>query len=208
MSETEAPPETVEVVTPEKPRKQRRIGFKHKIALLMILERKRFSDAVDYKSIAQKTSISCDSLRVLYSQYCKGNIDMGAPQTLAERQIDARKQHEELVEFSRRYVALLLNSGQGMLLGAEDATANGQPENWDKTGLPKITRELRVALAMKSDAEKGYLAAMEDLSASLRQPEKNVTLPVSETVKTQIVGANEEQRALAALGVFTEEAQQ
>lgn len=185
---------------PEPPRRVRKVGFRHKMALLQIIERKRLSDSVDYKAVSARTGISSMSLRNLWSEYNRGMIDLGEPQTLAEQRIDSRVQHERTLEIIKRYQALVLNGAEAACIRAEDEMASGDPMGWKTVGAHDVFRELRMILAMKADAEKGYMAILQDMADAQRQPEKQLLAPYPPEIKTAIVTASDEQKALAALG--------
>ena len=74
--------------------KKRKVKFKIKMALLEIIERKRLTHFVDYKSIAARHGTTPGNLKQLFGRWKKGVIDMGEPESASDRQIDARVQHE------------------------------------------------------------------------------------------------------------------
>jgi hypothetical protein len=194
LTETPAP-----AASTDKPK--RKVGFRHKMALLQIIERKRLSDSVDYGAIAARTGISNGSLRKLWSEYQHGKIDLGEPQTLAEQRIDSRVQHEKLLASVKRYLALVLDGCEAVCIRAEDAMSNGDPLGWKAVGAHDAFRELRMLMAMNTEAEKGYMAILQDMAEAQRQPEKQLLAPYSPEIKTAIVTASDEQKALAALGL-------
>jgi hypothetical protein len=179
---------------------KRKIGFKQKMALLAVIERKRIGDRVDYKAIAARTGVPQGSIRQLYSQWTKGTIDLGDPTTPEEKAIDARVQHERTIELLRRYKALILNGFEATLLDSEDDMTNGKPHGWKERGMPAILRELKSVTDLETLHEKGYNSILDDaMAARNRETKALADSPVPIEVQTQVIHANDEEKAMAAL---------
>lgn len=180
--------------------KQRVVGFKTKMALLEVIERKRLSDRVDYAAISARTHVSCGALRRVYMQWKRGEVDIGDPTTPEEKQIDARMQHERSIILLRRYKALVLNGFEGALLASEDDMSNGKPKGYVERGMPAMIRELQSLTQLQMLHEKGYMSVLEDLMAQRQREEKQLTAaPLTPETVTQIIHANDEEKARAAL---------
>lgn len=178
--------------------KKRKIGFKLKMALLEIIERKRLSDRVDYKAVAHRHGLTAENMRQVYYQWKGGRVDLGDPETAQEKQIDARVQHEKALLLIRRYKALVMNGFEAAILNAEDDTTNGKKDSWKQVS--PILRELKSLSEIQSIHEKGYASILEDFLAMRDRAEKQIgPMPASVATETQIIHANDEERALAAL---------
>jgi hypothetical protein len=178
--------------------KKRVVGYKTKMALLEVIERKRLTDQVDYKAIAIRHDTTANALRQVYHQWKNGKVDLGDPTTPEEKQIDARMQHEQSLILIRRYKALVLKGFEGVLFAAEDAMTNGDKEAW-KTVSP-IAKELKSITEIQAFHERGYASILEDLLAQRERSEKKITdAPLNVETETKILHANDEERALHAL---------
>lgn len=180
------------------PVKKRVVGYKTKMALLEVIERKRLTERVDYKAIAIRHDTTANALRQVYKQYKDGKVDLGEPGTPEERQIDARMQHEKTLILIRRYKALILHGFEGSILSAEDAMTNGDKEAWKKVS--PLLKELKTVTDIQALHEKGYASILEDMLAQRERAEKKLTdAPLTVETETKILHANDEERALAAL---------
>lgn len=189
--------EPAEVESPA-PVRKRVVGYKTKMALLEVIERKRLTERVDYKAIAIRHDTTANALRQVYKQYKDGKVDLGEPGTPEERQIDARMQHEKTLILIRRYKALILHGFEGSILSAEDAMTNGDKEAWKKVS--PLLKELKTVTDIQALHEKGYASILEDLLANRERAEKKLTdSPLTVETETKILHANDEERALAAL---------
>lgn len=199
MNKNPVPADDAENPTIEPPKAKRKPGFKHKMALIEIIERKRLSDRVDYKAVAARHGISNLVLRQLYSQWQRGLVDLGEPQSQEEKQIDQRVQHERTLHLLKRYQALVVNGFEGLIYAAEDAATKGKPSAWKTLGLPAVVRELKAIMDIRKDAEKGYNAVLEE-EMTRRGVLKSATpaLPHTVDVQTRVVSATDEQRAMDA----------
>lgn len=178
--------------------KKRVLGYKLKMALLEVIERKRLTDRVDYKAIALRHQTTAGNMRQVWVQYKAGKIDLGEPGTPEEKQIDARMQHEKALLLIRRYKALIIHGFEGALFAAEDAMTNGEKDAW-KTVSP-IAKELKTISDLQTLHEKGYMSVLEDLLAQRERSEKKLSdAPLNVETETKILHANDEERALAAL---------
>lgn len=188
---------------PEPPKevKKTKPGWATKIALLQVIERKRLSRAVDYKSIALEHGISPGSLKAIYYRWTKGWVDMGAPETPEERAIDARVQMDKKLILMRRYQALILSRFEGAIFDAEAQMKKDNPNAWIDLGLPRILNELRNVDNLINRTEEGYVAIVEEYRAQERSREKqiNITPQQPRSIEFSVVNANEEAAAIAAL---------
>lgn len=201
MSKDPVPPAEEEEPTIPPPKAKRKPGFKHKMALIEIIERKRLSDRVDYKAVAARHGLSQMVLRQLYSQWQRGMVDLGEPQSAEEKQIDARVQHEKTLQLLKRYQAVILNGFEGLIFAAEDEATKGKPLAWKKLGLPSVVRELKEIMAIRKEAEKGYNAVLEEEMMRQKSVTPTLPAPVSPTtvdVQARVVSATDEQRAMEA----------
>lgn len=175
-------------------------GWASKIALLAVIERKRVSRAVDYKSIALQHGVTEGSLRQLYYRWKKGLVDLGEPQTEQERQIDSRVHMEKKLLLLRRYSALLLKAFEGALFEAEDEMGKGNREAWRQSGLTAIRNELKSVHELIMKTETGFVAIVDEYRAQEKAIEQRaLTSSKPIDVVVQVVNANEEAAALAAL---------
>lgn len=179
---------------------RRKIGYKQKIALLEVIERKRLGDQVNYKAIALRTGVPVLYLRQLWMLYKNGGIDMGDPTTPEEKQIDSRMQHEKMLLMLRRYKSLLLNGFEATLIEAEDLMASGNRAGWKESGLPHVLKELKAVTEVQTMHEKGYASILEEYMALQQRAEKQLNgNQVTAEVETKVVHANDEEKALGAL---------
>lgn len=193
------PPDNMPAVQP--PKAKRKIGYRLKMALLEVIERKRLSDRVDYKAICARHGCRADMLRGIYMKWTRGEIDLGDPTTPEEKVLDARMQHEKTRELLNRAHAMILVNFEGLLFQAEDMATNGDPKAYVKNGLMGTIKDLRVILELKKDVDKGYNAIIDEVAADRRREEKQVHgTPVTQEVETKVITANDEEKALAALG--------
>lgn len=181
------------------PKPKQKVGFKHKMALLEVIERKRLTDKVDYKAVGARHNVKQMYLRQLYSKWSRGMIDLGEPETPQELQIDARMQHEKMLILLKRYKAMILTGFEGLLFQAEDDMTNGNAMAWKEKGLPAVLNELRSIAAMQTMHEKGYSSVLDDLSAHREREMKSLNGGMTMEADTKIIHANEEDRALAAM---------
>lgn len=182
-------------------KKRCRPGFATKMALLDVIERKRVSYRVDYRSIGLRHGVSGGSLRVLYGYWKKGEVDLGEPQTPQERAIDARVQMETSLVLFRRYKALLMKEFEGALFKAEDATTKKEANSWKDVGLPDLRAEVSRVNDLILKTERGYVTIVDEYRAQEDAQRKNILSIPRQTIDVdgRVVNANEEQIALAAL---------
>src|SRR6266853_1698532 len=183
-------------------RVKKRPGFATKMALLDVIERKRVSYRVDYRTIGLRHGVSGGSLRVLYGQWKKGEVDLGEPQTPQERAIDARVQMETSLVLFRRYKALLMKEFEGALFKAEDATTTKEANSWKDVGLPALRAEVSRVNDLILKTERGYVTIVDEYRAQEDAQRKKILSSARQTIDVdgRVVNANEEQIALAALG--------
>lgn len=185
--------------------KKRKISFKHKIALMEVLARKRRTERINYEEISQRTQVPKMALRQLASLYDKGLVDLGIPQTPEEKLIDGRMQHEKMLDLLREYKGLIVKGFEGVLLASKSDMMEGKPMGWQKRGLPLILSELKSIAAMQAFHEKGYVSILDDEHASRKASEKRLTGTNLEVqTEARIIHASDEQRGMAALGLFNE----
>jgi hypothetical protein len=193
LPKTEQPPE----------RKKVKPSHSSKMALLEVIERKKREDRVDYRTISQKHGVSCNSLRKLWVFFKRGQIDFGRPETLMEKEVDARVQHERKMNLLRRHLELLLNVYEGQIFKAGDAVVKKNAvQAYEKVGLQKILRELKTLSDLIGVTEKGYLAIIDEYNAAHAAQEKQATARPVMDVETKVSSATDEHRALQALGTM------
>lgn len=192
--------ETAEPSAPAE-KKKRKIGLKHKMALLQIIERKQISDKVDYEPLAIRTGISNDSLRQLYSQWKKGLIDMGEPISPEEKRIDQKVQHETILGLVRRHEALIMNGYQAVLFDAEDAASKGTVLAHRELGLSTIGKELKEVRMLREVYEKGYTSILDEERERREREQKRILGAQGSTLDAQVSIArlSDEERARKAL---------
>lgn len=171
------------------------------MALLEVIERKRLTYSVDYRSIAIRHGVKCGSLRALYVKFKKGLVDLGDPQTPEEKQIDAKVQMEKQTGLLRRYKGLLLVRFEGALYEAEDAMTKGNVEAWRQMGLPALRSEIKATDELIQRTEEGFIAILDEYRAQDQNRQKHLNAPQhpSEDVAKQVASANDEALALRAL---------
>lgn len=177
-------------------------GYKTKLGLLEVIERKRLNFQVDYKAIAIRTGTSAGTLRNLYSRFLKGEIDMGEPVTAEEKRLDERVEHEKQLGLARRLRKNILDGFHGTIVNTEAAAGDtGDPMAYQKTGVMQIVKDLKLVNALINELEKGYMAILDEERASREASMKRAGVPGGPAmdVEAQVVNANDEQRALMAL---------
>ena len=191
----------------EKPKKKRVLTWKTKLAMLAIIERKRFGRDVNYKEIAARTGVKYGYIKHLWKEYEAGRIDLGEPQTPEEKEIDASVQHEKGLGLLKRYHALLLESFESGLIHAEDIMMNSKSKKGTKTlafkeaGLPQTLAELERVMRVRLMTEKGYDALLDQL-ASRHAPKQAGPAGSDAAIDVQVVHANDGARAVAALAAL------
>lgn len=201
MQETEQIPEQ------PKQKRKRKINPRLKVQLCAVIERTRLTDRPDFKSIAARYGTTAGALRVLYHQWKRGEIDMGEPESPQEAKIDARVQHDRTIMLLRRVRVLNLDMLESMIYRAEDERGKAKgamPSPETRASLRDAVRDLKYTMDLESQAEKGYLSILEELAAAQRRIEKPVNEATRE-VQTQIIHANDEERAMRALGLHEPE---
>lgn len=180
--------------------KRRKVGFKLKMALLEVIERKQINYMIDYKAIAARHQTTNSTLRGYYRDWKRGLIDLGEPITAEEKQIDARVMHERTIHLLKRHQAILIRYYEGALFATEDAASKKERDAFEKYGLPKLLTQLSRVMELKAKAEHGYNTILED-GMMLRAAGEKPVLPakVTDIQATSIVTANDEERALKAL---------
>jgi hypothetical protein len=149
--------------TEEPPPKKRKIGIAMKSALLSVIDKKKISDRVDYKSVAARHGVDDNALRHTYSQWKKGKIDMGDPETLQERHLDAQTQHKSAIGLLQRYQALVMDGFERHLIKAEDAADKGGKFDPKKSPLPAIMREFSSIVSTTERVEAAYERIQKEL---------------------------------------------
>jgi hypothetical protein len=179
------------------PEKKRKPTFEMKMALLQVIERKQLSERVGYQEIANRCGVNADSLKQLMVLYRRGLVDLGQPETPEEVALDARNQHERTLRLVAKANLLFLDQLEHQLISADRCTKKKQRPVNQMKAIPGIIRNIAAIIALKHKQEEGYSALLNDMLERRRREEKSMGIPAE--TSTQIIGANDSQKAIHAL---------
>lgn len=203
MSETAEEPTAESPENPNKAQKKWKPGFKHKNAVLEIIARKQISDKVDYKAISIRTGISVGSLRRLYCDYSNGRLDMGAPVTPQEKELDDRVQTERLLDTIRRLKGMVLASLEQLVADAEDQMTHGNPLAWKDLGIPSVMKDLKEISTVQVFHTKSFEAVLaEDQERRMREERRALGAAAVPDMEASIVRMTDEERAMKRLSAM------
>lgn len=184
----------------ELPSKKRKLGAKHRLALLEVIARKQLADRINFGALGAKHGISAESLRQVWSLFSRGRVDLGVPETATDRHIDSRIQNERCIALLKNYFVLMLDTFEATLYACQDATTRGNKKAFKEKGMPGILNELKKCIEVRKLAEQGYNAILEEEMLKRRGEEKSLNGNGAEReAPMQIVTPEDEQRGLAAL---------
>lgn len=179
------------------PERKRKPSFEMKMALLQVIERKQLSERVGYREIANRCGVNIDSLKQVMVLYRRGLVDLGLPETPEEVALDARNQHERTLRLVAKTNLLFLDQLEHQLISADRCNQKKKRPVNPMKAIPSIIRNIAAITALKRKQEEGYSALLNDMLERRRREEKS--MGIAPETSTQIIGANDTQKALHAL---------
>jgi hypothetical protein len=165
---------------PQKPKKKSTPILRNKLALLEVINRKKFGYEVDYKAIATRHNTTPGALRQLYYRWTKDLIELHEPRTAEDRKIEETVQNAKSTHLLRESEQFLNDLHEGQLFKAQELAATGEVATAMKI-LEDLFR-LRVSLIRCQESNERRIAALHDALRKRREAEEQERMLAAKTI--------------------------
>ena len=194
VEESQGSAPRAETLTFDPPKKKLHLQPKTQAALIEVLERRRMRLSPNYKGVALRHGISWRSLKLAWSKFDSGLIELGHPTEPEDIAVDAQTELKRTLCSLAVLERLLNDSLAALIVRAQQYMARGKLLAYRDMGIPLILHDLKTLSQLRNIKEEGFMAI---LQKSLQ--EKDAKAAVADVPSEKIETHSENQRAREAL---------